>query len=196
MAVTLDFLFIGGTTALDFVNTELVADGSRVDLLQSDADLNRWLSKAGLTGHSRRRASFTATALADAKRLRGGLRTLFERVADAGTIRPADVEAIHEVLAGTKGRLRLDLREGRVRFDPNGAPRPAFLIAESAAAFLASAEPGLIRRCGGAGCILLFYDTTKSHTRRWCSMGVCGNRSKAAAHYERSRRPTPLRRRH
>jgi predicted RNA-binding Zn ribbon-like protein len=34
---------------------------------------------------------------------------------------------------------------------------------------------------------LYFYDTTKNHTRRWCSMTGCGNRAKAAAFYERKK---------
>ena len=27
---------------------------------------------------------------------------------------------------------------------------------------------------------LMFYDRTKSHKRRWCSMALCGNRHKVA----------------
>jgi predicted RNA-binding Zn ribbon-like protein len=33
--------------------------------------------------------------------------------------------------------------------------------------------------------VLFFYDTTKNHARRWCSMAFCGNRHKVAAHYRR-----------
>ncbi|MGZ5450911.1 MAG: CGNR zinc finger domain-containing protein [Thermoanaerobaculia bacterium] len=67
--------------------------------------------------------------------------------------------------------------------------RPRFLLARAAAHFLASADPSRIRRCGGANCILFFYDATRSATRRWCSMAGCGNRMKAALHYQRSRLP-------
>jgi predicted RNA-binding Zn ribbon-like protein len=35
--------------------------------------------------------------------------------------------------------------------------------------------------------VLLFLDTSRSHTRRWCSMEQCGNRSKVAAFNARSR---------
>jgi predicted RNA-binding Zn ribbon-like protein len=45
----------------------------------------------------------------------------------------------------------------------------------------------LIRTCEGAHCTLTFHDTTRGHARRWCSMAVCGNRHKAAAHRERQR---------
>jgi predicted RNA-binding Zn ribbon-like protein len=35
---------------------------------------------------------------------------------------------------------------------------------------------------------LQFYDASKNHSRRWCSMNACGNRMKAALHYRRSRK--------
>jgi predicted RNA-binding Zn ribbon-like protein len=37
-----------------------------------------------------------------------------------------------------------------------------------------------------AGCQRVFYDNTRSHTRRWCSYATCGNRANVAAY--RSRR--------
>ena len=45
----------------------------------------------------------------------------------------------------------------------------------------------LVRKCEGEGCTLWFLDLSKAHARRWCSMAVCGNRAKAAAHRARAR---------
>jgi predicted RNA-binding Zn ribbon-like protein len=59
-------------------------------------------------------------------------------------------------------------------------------VAESAAWLLADGDLGLLRRCGGEGCVLIFYDGTKNRTRRWCSMEGCGSRAKAAAYYRRT----------
>ena len=50
---------------------------------------------------------------------------------------------------------------------------------------VALADFRLIRGCEGPVCTLLFLDRTKAHGRRWCSMAVCGNRAKAAAHRAR-----------
>ena len=58
-------------------------------------------------------------------------------------------------------------------------------VARSAAWLLEHGDPTLVRRCGGSGCVLLFYDTTKNHSRRWCSMEGCGSRAKAGAYYRR-----------
>ena len=39
-----------------------------------------------------------------------------------------------------------------------------------------------IRACDGHNCALYFTDRTRGRMRRWCSMAVCGNRAKQAAH--------------
>jgi predicted RNA-binding Zn ribbon-like protein len=62
-------------------------------------------------------------------------------------------------------------------------------VAESAAGLLSSGNLALVRKCENPECILFFYDTTKNHGRRWCSMSACGNRAKVAAHYRRTRPP-------
>lgn len=43
-----------------------------------------------------------------------------------------------------------------------------------------------IRECGGDNCKLLFLDTSRPGTRRWCSMQRCGNRHKVRSHRSRS----------
>jgi predicted RNA-binding Zn ribbon-like protein len=45
-----------------------------------------------------------------------------------------------------------------------------------------------VKSCEGPTCTLLFVDRTRGHARRWCSMAVCGNRAKQAAHRERAQR--------
>jgi predicted RNA-binding Zn ribbon-like protein len=36
-----------------------------------------------------------------------------------------------------------------------------------------------LKRCAEHGCAWVFWDTSKNRSRRWCSMRVCGNRTKA-----------------
>ncbi|HSP17118.1 MAG TPA: ABATE domain-containing protein [Thermoanaerobaculia bacterium] len=176
------FLFLGGSPALDFVNTEIVVHGEPKDLLGGESDLLHWMSASGLAC-----AGMRTRGLADAKVLRSELRRMFLRLAAGEPLRPADVEGINDALAGAGGHLEVRFRDHRPHIEIGllGRPSPAFLIARATAEFLAGADLSLIRQCEGSGCILLFYDTTKSHTRRWCSMAACGNRSKAAEHYRR-----------
>jgi predicted RNA-binding Zn ribbon-like protein len=60
-------------------------------------------------------------------------------------------------------------------------------VAEAMAELLETGDYQLVRRCENPNCTLLFYDRTKSHRRRWCSMAICGNRMKVAAFRARQR---------
>ncbi|MNR58262.1 CGNR zinc finger [compost metagenome] len=53
-------------------------------------------------------------------------------------------------------------------------------LAEMAAQLLVEGDFNLVRECEHPDCVLWFYDRTKSHRRRWCSMALCGNRHKVA----------------
>lgn len=178
------FLFVAGSPAIDFLNTEAVVDGQQADLLEDARDLQRWLAASGL-------GTLTATKahLREAKALRTALRRLFLRLAGGERLRSSDLAPINETLGGTRSHLELELRDGKPVIETTTErATPAFLIAKAAAEFLATADLSRIRQCEGSGCILVFHDTTRSRTRRWCSMAGCGNRAKAAAHYERLKR--------
>ena len=60
-------------------------------------------------------------------------------------------------------------------------------IAEAMGDLVCRKDFTLVRKCEGPTCTLWFHDVSKGHARRWCSMAVCGNRAKAAAHRARSR---------
>lgn len=46
-------------------------------------------------------------------------------------------------------------------------------------------RPARLRRCEGSGCTLLFVATNLQ--RRWCAPYLCGNRTRVARHYRRTR---------
>jgi len=70
------------------------------------------------------------------------------------------------------------------RHDPLVALAP---LARSAAVLIAEGPAAPVRRCANPKCVLFFYDDSRSRCRRWCSMAVCGNRMKVAAHARRRR---------
>ena len=107
----------------------------------------------------------------------------------------AAVAALNEPLARDSGfqrveaaggdaedRRRLLLRRVHRWESPGELLQP---IAEAAADLICNQDFRLIRSCEGSACTLVFLDRTKAHARRWCSMAVCGNRAKAAAHRAR-----------
>ncbi len=58
----------------------------------------------------------------------------------------------------------------------------------SASVVLTSRDLHHLRECASDDCTWLFLDTSKNHSRRWCSMTQCGNRAKARTHYHRVRK--------
>ena len=69
--------------------------------------------------------------------------------------------------------------------DPRDLLRP---IALSAANLMTGARARRVRQCSDdRGCGWLFVDESRAQNRRWCAMGDCGNRAKAARHRARQR---------
>jgi predicted RNA-binding Zn ribbon-like protein len=60
-------------------------------------------------------------------------------------------------------------------------------IAEALARFVCSENFTYVRACQGPTCTLFFADRTRGRARRWCSMSICGNRAKQAAHRQRTK---------
>jgi len=76
----------------------------------------------------------------------------------------------HVELTATDGGLRQNLVWSDNSISSGLARR---LIEE-----LAALEPNRLHRCARAGCDLLFYDTTRSRTRRWHADDPCGWRQR------------------
>jgi predicted RNA-binding Zn ribbon-like protein len=73
---------------------------------------------------------------------------------------------------------------------------PAQLLtqaAHAAAELIAAGNFDLIRKCEADDCVLWFYDRTKAHRRRWCSMAIGGNRHKVAKFRQRQKDNADLR---
>jgi len=186
------FLFLGNALWLDFVNTETVAGGERTDLLRSGADVWAWLAQAGALSEGVGASEADEERLLwQARELRTSLRGMADQMARGVAVTEAEVGMINDFLRLRRGSTQL-CRDGetwRKEFRTEEAERDTALvpIAQSAADLLSEGNWRLIRKCEGPTCILYFYDTSKSHRRRWCSMAGCGNRHKAAAHFRRTR---------
>jgi predicted RNA-binding Zn ribbon-like protein len=193
------FIFIGERLWLDFVNTDDVRRGVRLDLLRDFDGLLQWLAAARVLdaerlGLMRRRAqqqpAGASASLVDARRIRAALRALAERGLALERARVDAIAEINRVLGRSAGTRRVEPRSdgGFVRtFVPGGDAFAGLMIpvVESAADSLIGGELPRVRRCSDQRCPRLFLDTTRHARRRWCDMATCGNRAKAARFRER-----------
>jgi predicted RNA-binding Zn ribbon-like protein len=195
-----EFLLVGGDPALDLLNTTPVLAAGPVDLLPDYAALTRWLAAAGLISAAqqaqwRRRWAAGregARALAQVKRLRQDLLRILAAIKSGEAIRDHWLELVNALLQRGPVQLRIEwnadqgkFARGLSRDESGGASMAAVLVAEAIASLLTAKNLAHVRKCENPRCVLWFYDTSRNHTRRWCSMELCGNRAKVAAHYRR-----------
>lgn len=166
----------------DFVNTFDVEDAA--DRLASKESAAEWLQDHGLIGSTDEVRAQDLRLLREAREsLRAVLRAHHGEELDADVI---------EGFNRAAGASRLT-----VSFDADGTPRlqPAATGARAALAQILTGvvvahETGTWERlkvCPEETCQWAFYDESKNASRRWCSMKVCGNRTKTRAYRERRR---------
>jgi predicted RNA-binding Zn ribbon-like protein len=172
--------------ALALLNTVFMADGELVDSLQSSADVLQWLALAGQPTEPQVKRP-PASLLATTRTLREIIRAAVERRKAGKTI---DLKSLNAFLAQSRSHLEIfSAKGGALKLERRWQSRtPEEILAplaEAAAELLTAGDFNLIRRCEDRECVLWFYDRTRSHHRRWCSMATCGNRNKVAAFRER-----------
>lgn len=197
MLNTTKFPLIGGNLSLDFINTEIIDSGLPKDLLEGVADLAAW----GLAAHlldARKAARLVSVwsrqhdgVFKHVQAFRGRLRNMVAGLARGEAAGATVIEAINAELANKSGVVEIQQTasgfEKLFRVEVNEPRQLLAPIAESAADLLCYADLAHLKKCENPECILYFYDTTKNHSRRWCSMAGCGNRAKVAAFYQRKR---------
>jgi len=192
------FLWVGNDPALDFLNTTPVTAAGPLDLLAGFDDLVEWLVEAELVdaraiaaGRAHWSAAATRRTLQAAHRLRAQLRELVDRRRAGKAAGRDGLAAVNAVLRRRRGHAEV-VRDGaryerRWHLELSEPEHLLVPIAEAVADLLCHADPALLKRCENPACVLYFYDVSKNHARRWCSMALCGNRMKVAAHYRRRR---------
>lgn len=184
------FVFRGGMLALDLVNTEIAVRGKPHDLLETPADLARWLAIIGEryqhTGLEHSQETISSQLLATTKALRAALRRACTAIAHKTQTEAADLEVINNVLS--RGHITLiTAPSGEVRQIytlESGGSTVLFEVALSAVHLLTKCDQARLHLCRNKRCVLLFYDTTKSGTRQWCSLD-CFNRTRSSENYRR-----------
>lgn len=195
-------IFLGDALGLDFLNSIATPVDTAIDWIDDGEGLLAWLAQAQLVPTDAIDA-IRAQALpgeldkvADQARslrewFRGFVRKRKGRplaMEDLGELEPLnrllerDEAFSRVVLQRANGRAPFELRFMRRWRSPEALLLP---IGEALARFVCTEDFSHVKACEGPACTLLFADHTRGHARRWCSMAICGNRAKQAAHRHR-----------
>lgn len=180
---------VGDHLALDLLNTQARAEDGAVDYWTSGEDVLGWLARHGIAPASGMDEVDRTALLTQAIALRTLARRLLVQRKEQGEVGEVDeLNAWLQAYASAPMLARDE--EGRLvmRRQVRADPLASLLgpVAEAVAGLLAEGDFSLVKQCEHPDCILWFYDRTKAHKRRWCSMALCGNRHKAAQFRKRS----------
>jgi predicted RNA-binding Zn ribbon-like protein len=195
-------IFIADSLGLDFLNSIATPVDTPIDWLDSGDGLLKWLAQAklvpvdALNALKARAMPGELDKIADQVR---ALREWFRGFVRKHMGRPLTPKALREL--GPLNRIlerdeafsqivrrrdadgdRLELRVLRRWRSPDSLLLP---IGEILARFVCDEDFTRVKACEGPSCTLVFADQTHRRARRWCSMAICGNRAKQAAHRNR-----------
>lgn len=173
---------LGDHLAMDLLNTQARSNDEDIEYWNSGDDVLRWLERCGVVSTSGDKAIAPTELLTQAVALRTAARRLIVQCKQ-GEI--GDVSALNDYLHAYLSAPHLERDSGgnlMLTRTACGEEVASLLgpVAEAVAQLLVEGNFSLIKQCEHPDCILWFYDRTKAHKRRWCSMALCGNRYKAA----------------
>ncbi len=176
----LAFPAVGGRMALDFVATLGKRDTARIERLRTPGDLERWARHAGVAAAV---VDADEAALEPARRLREALHRLVLVRLGRGHARADDVNLVNACAMADAPPSTLAAHGGAFRRELPRTTVAGLLaaVARDAVDLLTGPDATAVRECEGEACTLLFVDASRGRRRRWCSMDLCGARSKMRA---------------
>ena len=189
-----------GHIALDFANTaDWHASEQPEELLNSYVDLVNWSHdfdildsrfRDALLDKAANQPEKAASSLEYAQYLREALYRIFSAI--SGHMEPAieDLEFLKNSFIQAVAAAMIRPAQGSFSLnwnpDPPDMEQMLWPITYAAMDLLLSTDLAQIGQCADdRGCGIIFIDTSRNHSRKWCRMESCGNRAKAQRHYQR-----------
>lgn len=165
------------TIFFDFLNSDwrdYRGNGQREDRLRNPEWMERFLQSWNLKVES----SLTKSTLEALIDLRASLRRVIEALVNDKSPSDKDLERLNDALSSSTPKRRLAYRRGQYSVESISPRRDwNWVQSEIVASFadmVTSYDPTRIKFCENDDCRWVFYDESKSHSRRWCADG-CGN---------------------
>ncbi len=181
------YRFDPGSLSLELLLTGGPGPYERYEIAHTPADLAEWFtgSRLALTAPLTD-VQIRPAELAALKELRGALYRVAPALAHGEAQSSDDVVLLNDATAATP-RPILAPETRRLAWAPPVTGKQLLgAVARDAIGLIAGERSGRVRECSASDCYLLFFDTSRSGNRRWCSMERCGNRAKIRAYRART----------
>jgi predicted RNA-binding Zn ribbon-like protein len=188
------FDHIGGHPLIDFVNTKMTPGGQLVDQLTSNEDVVAWMVDVGMIEMNAVQFSVSdePNLLDEVRAFRQKMRDMLADIVAEQPVSEETIAVINTQLEHWQGTPQLvktdDVYERPFSYTLTEPLQLVALLADTAAKFITDVDFRYVKQCDKSTCIRYFLDTSRNHSRRWCSMEGCGNRNKAKKHYARKKK--------
>jgi len=179
--------FDPGSLFLEFLLTGGPAELAPYDSLHDPDDLTRWAAASRLTLPSGATV-VTRKEVSLGRVLRVALWQLTRTAVRGERFAPSEVAVVNRAAARPALAPQMDPTGSAAWLLPATGTEVLSAVARDALEVLTGTTAGRLRECEADDCRLLFLDTSRPGSRRWCSMERCGNRHKVRE--LRSRRAT------
>ncbi|MFC0029600.1 CGNR zinc finger domain-containing protein [Micromonospora chaiyaphumensis] len=178
------FRFVGGRVSVDFTATRGLRWRDRgVERIPAPADLARWFVEAGLTDLT---VPVSASALRNARELREALYRLMRGRVRGEPLDGESIDLVNRWAAKAPPATRLTADGSATRLVAPTADGLLALVARDGVDLLGASRANRLRECSSDTCTLLYLDTSRAGSRRWCAMEACGSRDKMARYRRRA----------
>jgi predicted RNA-binding Zn ribbon-like protein len=196
-------IFIADTPALDFLNSVATPADVEIDWIEDGERFLEWLEQAQFVPPdvlTALRAQAMPGEVDNVAAQARSLREWFRKFVRSRMGKPLIAKDLQK-LAPLNRLLERDERFSRIEARPADAEANALAlrtmrrwrspeslllpIGDALAKFVCEEDFSHVKACEGPTCTLMFADHTRGRARRWCSMAICGNRAKQAAHRQR-----------
>jgi predicted RNA-binding Zn ribbon-like protein len=176
-----------------FLNTFWDLDGDGAEVWDAPPSYAAWLADRGFGEGGSTAADVTGADLARAIEVREALRALALANHVGARVPGTRAEAVLDrVAADVAPRAGLTPRFGggadRLDVAAGGPDGTLGLVLGVVFAARADGSWARMKACPHAHCGWVFYDRSRNRSSQWCSMRICGNRTKAARHRTRAAR--------
>jgi predicted RNA-binding Zn ribbon-like protein len=194
-------IFVGDALGLDFLNSIATPVDTAIDWIDDGEGYLSWLKQARLVPGDVLQDMRTCAPPGELDKVADQARSLrewFRRFVNQHKGHPLPAKALTKLRPLNRLLERDEIfnqvspcsaRQGAFEFqrlrrwrNPDALLLP---VGEALARLVCTEDFSHVKACEGPACTLLFADHTRGHARRWCSMAICGNRAKQAAHRNR-----------
>lgn len=178
--------------AIELANTIRIVHGQETDLIKDSQSFISWLQSKNLIEDTDKVISSEFDKLFTKMiESRTVIRNILKQISEVSYVEQQVLDDINSILKNIHIHIQINNLNGKLvksfNTDSNFSSKILLSLYNSLIDLLVDYDLERIKQCASNSCTLFFIDTSKNKKKKWCSMQTCGNREKAARHFNKKK---------